>query len=122
MPLLFRVISSALVAAVGMLSGASMGWAQTDDIIRSILGRPLNSAQVSQAFIHADGSLEGVFNGIAFAGTWTLDDGKYCRKFTRGLKGAPICMTVSAEYTPDGDVRVVIFDGPGGRAKFHVGN
>ncbi|WP_424939669.1 hypothetical protein [Aliiroseovarius sp. S253] len=101
---------------------ANPGFAQTDDIIRSILGRPLQSAQVSQAFIHADGSLEGVFNGISFAGTWTLDGGKYCRTFTRGLNGAPICMTVSAEYTPDGDVRAVIFDGPAGRAKFDVGN
>lgn len=121
MPLLSRLISSVSAAVAGVVLVVDTAWAQTDDIIRAILGRPLHSAQVSQAYIHADGSLEGVFNGIAFAGTWTLDEGKYCRKFTRGLKGAPICMTVSAEYTSDGEVRVVIFEGPGGRAKFDVG-
>ncbi|MCK0142479.1 hypothetical protein [Aliiroseovarius sp. F20344] len=94
---------------------------QTDDIIRSILGRALSSEQVSQAFINADGSLEGVFNGIAFAGTWTLDDNKYCREFTRGLTGAPICMDVFAEYAPDGDIQTVIFVSPGGKATFSVG-
>ncbi|WP_181363690.1 hypothetical protein [Aliiroseovarius pelagivivens] len=96
--------------------------AQTGEIVRSILGRQLNSTQVSQSYIHADGTLEGVFNGISFAGTWTLEDGKYCRKFTRGLTGAPICMTVTAEYASDGEIRVVVFEGPGGRAKFQVGH
>ncbi|NDW52544.1 hypothetical protein [Aliiroseovarius sp. PrR006] len=106
---------------IGMLALPNNGAAQTGEIIQSILGRPLQSAQVSQAYIHADGSLEGVFNGISFAGTWTLEDGKYCRKFTRGLTGAPICMTVTAEYAPNGAVRAVIFAGPGGRARFVVG-
>lgn len=122
MPLFSRLKLFVPAAVVGGVLVVGAGWAQTDDIIRAILGRPLHSAQVSQAYIHADGSLEGVFNGIAFAGTWTLDQGKYCRTFTRGLKGVPICMTVSAEYTPDGDVRVVIFEGPAGRAKFDVGH
>ncbi len=121
MSLRSRAIRFSLVAALGLLLLPNRGITQTGDIIQSILGRPLNSAQVSQAYIHADGSLEGVFNGITFAGTWTLEDGKYCRKFTRGLTGAPMCMTVSAEYTPDGAVRAVIFEGPGGRARFEVG-
>lgn len=122
MPLLSRVITRSTVAAVGLSLMPVGGAAQTGEIIRSILGRPLNSAQVSEVYIHADGSLEGVFNGISFAGTWTLEGGKYCRQFTRGLTGAPICMSVSAEYAPDGEVRVVIFEGPGGRAKFDVGH
>ena len=122
MPLLSRAITFYLVAMLGLLVLPNRGAAQTDDIIQSILGRPLQSAQVSHAYIHADGSLEGVFNGISFAGSWTLEGDKYCRKFTRGLTGAPICMTVTAEYEPDGQVRVVIFEGPGGRARFDVGH
>lgn len=121
MPLLSRAIVTFLVTSAWMSIMANPAASQTGDIIRSILGRPLSSEQVSQAYIHADGSLEGVFNGIAFAGIWTLDNNKYCREFTRGLTGAPICMDVFAEYAPDGDIQSVIFVSPGGKATFKVG-
>lgn len=122
MPLLSRAIIRFTVVAAGFSLLPGMGTAQTGEIIRSILGRPLSNAQVTHAYIFADGSLEGVFNGISFAGTWTLENGKYCRKFTRGLTSAPICMSVRAEYAPDGEVRAVIFEGAGGRARFDVGH
>lgn len=121
MPLLSRAIILSLVAIPGLLVLPNSGAAQTGEIIQSILGRPMQNAQVTQAYTHADGSLEGVFNGISFAGTWTLEGDMYCRQFTRGLTGRAICMTVTAEYAPDGEVRVVIFEGPGGRARFDVG-
>ena len=119
MSLSSHVSLPASMMCVCALLTATPTWADTDEVIRSILGRPLSSAQVSHAYIHADGSLEGVFNGISFAGTWTLEGGRYCRQFTRGLNGPPICMAVSAEYT-DGEIRAVIFDSPSGRSKFDV--
>lgn len=112
-----------LPACAGWLFGMAIGataqpTVETADIIQSIIGRTMQNDHVSEAVIYADGTLEGVFNGIAFAGTWTLDRGQYCREFTRGLSDAPACMSVEAIRNDDGTITEIVFHGTGGRSEF----
>lgn len=93
---------------------------ETREVIQSILGREISNDQFRSTIIYANGSLEGVFNGIAFAGHWTFQDGLYCRTFTRGLSGATSCMDVVANRSPNGEIVGIFFEGDSKRTYFTV--
>lgn len=88
--------------------------------VQAILGKTLESPHVKQAHIYADGTLDGVFNGISYAGVWTLEDGRYCRELTRGLISERACLDLKPIMNETGDLIAVIFKASGVETRFEV--
>lgn len=91
-----------LLTIIGVVTSLCCGsaLAETSETVQEILGRTLENDNVKNAHIYADGTLDGVFNGISYAGNWSLDSGKFCRELTRGLLGERTCL----ELTPVRDL------------------
>ncbi|MDA5094122.1 hypothetical protein O2N63_08465 [Aliiroseovarius sp. KMU-50] len=107
--------------AAGFLTAYSVGAnADTPLTVQSILGRTLESDHVKNAHIYADGTLDGVFNGITYAGHWFLNDGQYCRELTRGLVSKPACLDVAPIKDSAGHLVAVEFQAPGVRTRFDL--
>lgn len=106
----------------GCLCLGNMAFSDTETVIQAIIGKELSNQEVARAVIYSDGSLEGVFNGISFAGEWRLEGGKYCREIHRGLNAAPACMDVVASRDSKGRIVSVTFSGNGLQSKFDVAN
>lgn len=104
----------------GCLYVHSPALADTEAVVQAIIGKVLSNEDVSRAVIYSDGSLEGTFNGISFAGEWRLEGGKYCREIHRGLNASPACMDVSAIQDSDGRIIAVTFAGNGSQSRFDV--
>lgn len=94
--------------------------ANTGEIVQAILGKTLESKHVKQAHIYADGTLDGVFNGISYAGNWTMEDGRYCRELTRGLISAHACLDLKPIVNADGKMIAVLFEAPGVSTRFEI--
>lgn len=109
-----------LARAVALLCLSQPLAADTGEVVQSIIGRTLVGSEASHSVIHADGSLEGRYNGIAFSGKWYLDGDQYCREFTRGIALAQSCVQVRADRDAAGRIVGVIFVGDGYRTQFHL--
>jgi len=68
------------VFAALVVVAAGPGWADTESLLKSIFGKNLTNAQVTESYIRSDGTLEGVYKGQRYTGTWKLKGGKYCRE------------------------------------------
>lgn len=88
--------------------------------VQAILGKTLESPHIKHAHIYADGTLDGVFNGISYAGTWTLEDGRYCRELTRGLISERACLDLKPVVNDTGVLIAVIFKAAGVETRFEV--
>lgn len=94
--------------------------ANTGEIVQAILGKTLESKHVKQAHIYADGTLDGVFNGISYAGNWTMEEGRYCRELTRGLISARACLELEPVLNAQGEMIAVLFQAPGVSTRFEI--
>ena len=61
----------------------AMEWtaiATAEEFAEKVVGREQTSGDGRSAMIHADGTATGEFNGVAYTGTWSFLEGKYCRE------------------------------------------
>ena len=85
MKILFLTASLAL-AACDPMSGIATDSApmadtmsETSTVLPEIMGKTLSN-DAGYVMIMSDGSLTGEFNGKALTGSWTEEDGYFCRK------------------------------------------
>ena len=111
-----------LLTIVGIVTSLCCGsaLAETSETVQEILGRTLESDNVKNAHIYADGTLDGVFNGISYAGNWSLDSGKFCRELTRGLLGERACLELAPVRDLTGALIAVDFQAPNSVTRFDL--
>lgn len=97
--------------ATAIVFTVTTAFADTTDVLQSILGKNLTNDQVSQSSINADGTLSGVYNGTAYSGTWEIKNGQYCREIP--AFNANGCQDVVALANAEGQVVAVEFRNPG---------
>ncbi len=102
-----------------MVSGGA-ALADTSATVQAILGRTLENTNVKNAHIYADGTLDGVYNGISYAGNWSLDSGRFCRELTRGLEGEHACLDLSPILDSSGKLIAVNFLAQGIVTRFEL--
>lgn len=95
-------------------------WADNGLTVQEILGRTLENENVKAAHIYADGTFDGTFNGISYAGVWSIEDGKFCREVTRGLKSDRNCLDLLTIKNGAGEIVAVDFLSAGARNRFRV--
>lgn len=117
---LIKSLCPRILILIGLSLGAQPVFADTAGAIQSVIGYELSNDQAGQTTIHADGTLSGQYNGITFAGKWSLEGGYYCQKITRGLARPPACMLVSAKRDVAGKVIGVEMTGAGFQTFFDV--
>ncbi len=94
--------------------------ADSGETVQAILGRTLENENVKNAHIYADGTFDGTFNGIAYAGVWSLEQGQFCRELTRGLTSKHSCLDLKAVRDSDGQIVAVDFLSAGSISRFNV--
>lgn len=97
------------IALCFSLMFSTPSFADSSELIQSILGRALGNSNITDAHIYADGTLDGVFNGISYAGVWSLEDGRFCREITRGLKNERSCLELSGIIDDAGELTAIDF-------------
>lgn len=113
-----RNILIVLGVMFGLQGGSAV--ADTGETVQAILGRTLENTNVKNAHIYADGTLDGIFNGISYGGNWSLDGGRFCRELTRGLVGERACLYLIPVMNASGDLVAVDFQAPGSVTRFEL--
>ncbi|UWP87925.1 hypothetical protein K3X13_08160 [Aliiroseovarius crassostreae] len=119
------MMKNVLAAGVLVLLLGSAVWAEfaafdSGQTVQSILGRKLENEHVKNAHIYADGTFDGIYNGISYAGDWSLEDGKFCREIKRGLDSARACLTLVPVFGEAGEIIAVDFLSSGSATRFHL--
>jgi len=125
-PLLAGVLALGVAGCVETTTGGEEAFVRVTDgaaFTTAVAGRDLiNVDGGPNVFsINADGSLSGNFGRGPIAGSWTFEDGFWCRTFTRGLAPDRLnqrdCQT--AELRP-GQVRFTRDRGNGNAGTFNI--
>ena len=85
--------------------------ADTASLLKSIIGKNLTNAKVSESYINADGTLSGVYAGTSYTGTWSLKGGQYCRKIPAFKVNG--CQEIVGVADDSGKITAVEFRDPG---------
>lgn len=94
--------------------------ADSGQTVQEILGRTLESENVKDAHIYADGTFDGIYNGISYAGNWSLENGQFCREVTRGVASARNCLSLQPVRDEQGSIVAVDFIAPGVATRFEL--